>query len=504
MKPPSTREPNSKDFYGLTEVHALKRAQRVLIFYGLLWVILSGLDILIHYYVPEQRSLYVVAMSFLKYLPILAVPYFTARRAAAHYLTDIFELDDEQTAEDFLSYITFGSGKAKITIDEGRIKQSDMNSPILLIGGPGFVQVNLDNAAVAEHPNGTPEVLLARSKPWVLEGFERIREIGMNGDAPQYAIIDLKDQFIKNLSIITRTKDGIPIEAHDIKIIFSVKRNEENAGNAGNTSSISEETIHSLVYKQIVQVGDVRGEEANGKFPWASTILPLALGELEDLITKSTLNEILANIGQKEIDQTNEADQKINTLKSELTGQQRAVLRTNKIPDFQPRSKITERFYTPEFKARAAELGVQLMWIDIGTWKLPSTIILEKHKEAWQLARENAAKRSGIERKKQFAKRKEFMQLIHDVVFAKFTKTRSLSWKELSNLDPENIEELRRYMTRTPEEIAKDILRAFRKELLTAQHMFASKKETFDKNKPTIEAIQSAIQNINPHIQDGK
>lgn len=498
MQTPTTRKPYFNDFFVLTESHALARAQWVLFFYVLIWVILSGLDVLIHFTIPEQRSIPVVVMAFIKYFPILIVAHFSARKKAARYIANVFELNDESIAEAFLSYITFGTGSAKIKIDEGRINPEDMNSPILLIGGPGHVQVNLDNVAVSESPEGTPNVLFSRSKPWSLEGFERIREIGLDAGTSQYAIIDLKDQFIKNLSISTRTKDGIPIEAHDIKIIFSVKRREENAGNISDFHSITDEAIHSLVYNQMVLVGSASNKEQVIKFPWDSTILPLVLGELEDLIMKSSLNEILANIGQKELDQTFEADRKINDLKSELTGQHRVTITSNGIPEFKPRSKITERFYKTEFQAKAAELGVQLIWIDIGTWKLPSSIILDKHKEAWQLARANAAKRLSVQRKREYAKRREFMQLIHDVVFSMFH--RRLSLKELASLHPDNLDEIIKMMNRKPEDIAKEILRAFRKELLTAQHMLTINKEVFEKNRAVIETIHNAVQHIKPLI----
>ena len=62
--------------------------------------------------------------------------------------------------------------------------------------------------------------------------------------------------------------------------------------------------------------------------------------------------------------------------------------------NFESRSKITAQFFEKEFKEKAAKLGVSVEWIDIGTWQLPSSLILEKHKEAWNLSRENAKKRN--------------------------------------------------------------------------------------------------------------
>jgi hypothetical protein len=482
-----------KNFFGLTAGHALLRVRWIFLFSGMIWLILSGLEILIYFISPEQRPLPVVIMSFVKYLPIMIIPYLTARRVAADYLIDIFELADPKVADTFLDSIAFGITFERVTVDNGRVLQEGTNSYILLIGGPGGVQVNLDNVAVSEKTNGEPVILSSRAAPWVLEGFERLREIGTDGGPSRFAIIDLKDQFMKNLSVSARTKDGIPIEAQDIKIIFSVKRKPALDGSTSDLHSVTEEAINSIVYKQIVLIGSAGETQTQAGFPWNSTILPLVLSEIEQLIIQSTLGEILANIGQKELDQTHEAEKQISTLKAEITGQVHAAPQTREAPQFQSRSKITARFYELEFQRKADELGVQLIWIDIGTWKLPSLIILEKHKEAWNLATENAAKKAGIKRKRDSARRREFLRLIHDVIFSHFERSTQL--REISGIKIEGTD-LKKLLEQHPEDTAKDILRAFRKELLVAQSMLASKKQIYEENRETVESLQGAIREI--------
>lgn len=493
MNQPGARETFSQALFDYSHKNAQRRSQWLLIFIGILWVILSGLDILIHYFSLDQRHLAIALMSFAKYLPILIVPYIVARRIAANYLANIFELEDPEVAHRFITFVAFGTGFERITIDDGRVNQEDMNSAILLIGGPGVAQVNLNNVAVSEKPDGEPHILYPQSKGWMLEGFERMREIGVEEEKPKYAIINLKDQFIQHMSLATRTKDGILIEAHDIKIIFSVQKSDESPA-INEIYTIGEDAIYSLVYKQTVLVGSSKSFQPNIGFPWDSTILPLVFSELEDIILRHTLGEILASIGQKELDQTIEDDQEINTLKSEITGQQRPVSRPPEMPEFQPRSKITARFYEPEFIEKAAKLGVQLLWIDIGIWKLPSTLILNKHKDAWDLARENVQKRTSIQRKKEIAIRNELMRLINDVILTKFeeaTSSKNIPLPSTGNIT------FRRPTEKKPEEIAKDILRAFRKELLAAHDLYVHEVEDLEKNKETIDAIQNAIKEIN-------
>ncbi|MEW6404946.1 MAG: hypothetical protein AB1649_24385 [Chloroflexota bacterium] len=483
-----------KNFFGPTASHALMRVQWIFLFCGLAWAILSGLQILIYYVTPEQRSLGVVIMSFLKYIPLLIVPYLTAKQRAANYLADVFELPDPTVADTFMSSLAFGSSFERITIDNGHVLQEEHSSYILQIGGPGALQVNLDNVAVAEKPNGQPTILYSRAAPWMLEGFERLREIGPDGGVSRFAIIDLKDQFMKDLSVSARTKDGIPIEAQDIKIIFSVKRKPMIDESTTNIHSVTEDAVNSIVYKQIVMIDKSNELPPLAGFPWNSTILPLVLDEIEQLIMQSPLNEILANIGQKELDQTHEAQKQITSLKTEITGQHHVPPNAAQVPQFQSRSKITARFYEPEFQRKADALGVQLLWIDIGTWKLPSLLILEKHKEAWNLATENAAKKASIQRKRETVKHKELSRLINDVIFSHFEQTPKL--REMSGIKIEGVDMKKLLLERSPEDIARDILRAFRKELLAAQSMLASKKHIYEENKETVTAIQSAIREI--------
>ena len=157
------------------------------------------------------------------------VVYSLSRKMAARYLDDVYELHDEDLASDFLEEVTFGYGHEKITINEGRISEKDEKSPLILIGGPGSIQVNLDSVALLEKVDGEPKVIYPRNEPWKLGRFERIREIGKHDELGkrEYAIINLRDQFVSGLSVKSRTKDGIPIEAQDIKVMFSILRRQQ-------------------------------------------------------------------------------------------------------------------------------------------------------------------------------------------------------------------------------------------------------------------------------------
>ena len=127
------------------------------------WLILSGLSMifmLLGTGAQGQTNIaIIIGMSLVKYIPLLMVVYNLARFMAARYLDDVYELNDEDLASDFLEEVTFGYGRQQITINEGRISEQDEQSPLILIGGPGEIQVNLDSITVLEKVTGDPEVI---------------------------------------------------------------------------------------------------------------------------------------------------------------------------------------------------------------------------------------------------------------------------------------------------------------------------------------------------------
>ena len=264
-------------------------------------------------------------MSFVKYIPLIMVVYSLARKMAARYLDDVYELHDEELASNFLEEVTFGYGHEKITINEGRISEKDEKSPLILIGGPGSIQVNLDSVALLEKVNGEPKVIYPRNESWKLGRFERIREIGQNDEVGkrEYAIINLRDQFVSGLSVKSRTKDGIPIEAQGIKVIFSILRRQQTKADKvdGDAYLFDERAVQALVYNQTI-ITPEPSTPSGITFPWDTTVIPLVISELEELIMSHNLGEILASISQEELDTAFSNDQTIAQMRVEMTGQQ--------------------------------------------------------------------------------------------------------------------------------------------------------------------------------------
>lgn len=168
--------------------------------------------------------------------------------------------------------VTYGEWAEKITINEGRISEKDERSPIILVGGPGFVQVNLDSVALLERVDGTPEIIEPRAEPWKLGRFERLREIGKSDEIGkrEYAIINLRDQFVRGLPVKSRTKDGIPLEALDIKVMFSILRKPETEKPANKAYNYDESAVYRLCVRQAI-ITPTPSKTAGISFPWDTT-----------------------------------------------------------------------------------------------------------------------------------------------------------------------------------------------------------------------------------------
>jgi hypothetical protein len=383
--------------------------------------------------------------------------------------------------------------------------------------------------ALLEKVDGQPEVIFPRKEAWKLGRFERIREIGKLDEVGkrEYAIINLRDQFVSGLSVKSRTKDGIPIEAQGIKVIFSLLRRQQAKDDKvqGDSYLFEESAVRALVYNQTI-ITPVPSTPSGVTFPWDTTVIPLVISELEDLITSRTLNEILASISQKEVDTAATNEQTIAQMRVEMTGQQSTLgeRKESQAPNFESRSKITDQFFNKSFKAKAAEIGVSIEWIDIGTWHLPSSLILDKHKEAWNLSRENAKKRGAVERSSKRYETAEIIKLINNVVISNyekgsstrsaFSKDKEISIKELEKelkefesvvgYGPEFIKQFAQQAAskKDAKTIALEILKAFRKELIAGKALIENDNRPMSEKKDEIARIEKTLANIShlaPH-----
>jgi hypothetical protein len=330
----------------------------------------------------------------LQYIPIFLAPFFIGLQSAAIYLADIFELEDVAIARKFIWEVALSGSNQVIRVKEGEVSDEYRQTPMFLIGGPGKVVVDLDSAALFEKPDGTPHIIGPTGREpggrATLDGFERFRQAIDIRDH----YVDLRDQDPRSQSVKSRSRDGLPITATDVRLMFSVYRGENPKRTNQFPYPFNPEAIERIVYKASSRVTPDQPNPSAFEFSWVNNMVGLIRGRLGAFMGERKLSDYLASIGVPEFEKAKQNEEKIAAQIRELTQQTDANLQQNEIkppPIFTPRYKITNLFseFAEDFTRSARNSGVELHWIGVGTWKTPVEIVPEKHLEAWKITQEN-------------------------------------------------------------------------------------------------------------------
>ncbi|HUE99660.1 MAG TPA: hypothetical protein VMN99_10425 [Anaerolineales bacterium] len=328
-----------------------------------------------------------------QYVPIFLAPFFIALQAASLYLADIFELEHVSIARSFIGGVALSGSEETIRVSHGAISEEDRHSPTFLIGGPGRVIVDLDSVALFERPDGTPRIIGSTAKEprarATLEGFERFRQAIDTRDH----YVDLRDQDNRSQSVKSRSLDGIPITATDVRLMFSVYR----GGIKPSTETpypFNRESIEQIIYQATSKVTPELPNPSTYEFAWINRMIGLIRGELGAFMSKHKLTAYLASIGLPEIEKLRQREEMIVEQSQQIIPPEQdfSIPKEPKAPpEFQPRHKISNLFtqFADQFTQKARSKNVELHWIGVGTWKTAVEIVPEKHLEAWKLSNEN-------------------------------------------------------------------------------------------------------------------
>lgn len=268
------------------------------------------------------------------------------------YLSDLFELESIWIGIKYLLGAVFGLSYPRLRIDRGDVATLHPSNPIKRIGGPGYVQAHLGYAAVFEDRQGKPKVYALRgvqgestgdnadARPqstYFIEGFEQLRDV-----------IDLRDRLVEVKAIKAETRDGLAITARDAQMLFRVFAEDETRS-LDDPYPYSEESLRRLVYGRAVTSTGLPAPE--------SVLRAILEQELRSFVARYSLEEFLSmepgGEGQGE------------TAGSPPAGQ------TSFHQQFQiTRRELTERFHTPELKARLKDRGLSLAWVGVGAWEV--------------------------------------------------------------------------------------------------------------------------------------
>ncbi len=405
----------------------------------------------------------VLSPAVLKPLLVLLGPFLLARQMVSIYLQDIFELDHTRVAREYIMHASLGSDYERLTIGAGTIDPKYLESPLLQIGGPGRVQVELDSAALFEKVDGACRVIgptVGKSRYIFIEGFERLRDV-----------IDLRDLQTSPMTTLSRSRDGIPVYAKDVRMVYSVERGSQKP-TMEKPYPFSEEAVRQLVYRQlsfvtrgqprVVSLDDYRKQTSRR---WSGTMPVLISSALGDFVSEHDLSEFLANIGSLEVETLKQMDADIQmTDSTAAAGQNEEGRQPGKIPpaEFTSRSKLTSLFYdfAYGFSKKAGNRGVQLEWVGVGTWGTPASadFVNKNHLEAWRISRENFLRGHArtLDRLREDARLQNLQMLVNKVILEAYRAGRS-----------ENL---------PSERIVHKLLIAYRQQLLAAYDLYESEK----------------------------
>jgi hypothetical protein len=321
----------------------------------------------------------------LRHVIAVVAPYMLIHRFAAIYLADIFE-KETSVASRFIKQAAFAEDYLTIRVRAGRLLESNYDSPIVQIGGPGYVTVELDSAAVFERPDGSIRVIGPTAKMphgrAVIDDFERLRQC-----------IDLRD-IVDKQEITSRSKDGIVVKARDIQYSYSIYRGENAKKSLDLPYPFDEEAIKKMVKGVVVPVSP--GKQPQRTPEWTR---PLPGGlfvsiniEFANFINQRGLSEFFSSIGSPEEEALRQRAAKIHQDAQALAGQDGYNLDESPLMaiPFTSRPNLAETMFgSAAFKNFMKGKGLQVNWIGVGTWETPNEIIPENHLEAWKTSLEN-------------------------------------------------------------------------------------------------------------------
>src|SRR5205085_3804878 len=119
-----------------------------------------------------------------------------------------------QQGLNYLAATVFGRGYPRMSINAGRASVADPETnPMLKIGGPGWVDIKIGNAALFERVVGPSAVLGAGTH--FIRRFETLRE------AFDLRVVDRVTNGVKLM-----TKDGVPIVLIELRVRFRIRARE--------------------------------------------------------------------------------------------------------------------------------------------------------------------------------------------------------------------------------------------------------------------------------------
>lgn len=189
----------------------------------------------------------------------------------AAYLKDLLELPNLQQAFRYLTSTLFGRDYPRLTISEGQaLLANPERNPMLRIGGPGWVDIKLGNAALFERVVGPSAVLGAGTH--FVRRFETLREA-----------YDLREVERTKDNLKMMTKDGLPIIVNEMRVRFRIRARQVRT--EANPFPVMTGAVRRAAYSRKVS--------ANGLEVWADMVTGAVRGTVADWIARHRMDELI-------------------------------------------------------------------------------------------------------------------------------------------------------------------------------------------------------------------
>ncbi|MDA1330422.1 MAG: hypothetical protein O3B43_05095 [Chloroflexi bacterium] len=264
---------------------------------------------------------------------VISLGFWLALRSAAAIQVAIYNLESLSEAQSHILAAALHTSGKKLQIRNGEAVFKSGGLHLAKVGGPGKVQVTMENAAVFESPAGQVRVIGPGQDPKPLGSFERLQ-----------GVIDLRDQVLK-LNLWGRTRDGIQVQIEGTRLVFSIARSKREPS-LSEPHPFLEQAARRLVYEQRVERSLLSPARQSSQSQLGERGAAFFERQLQAFIGELTLGELLA---------TPANDQTLEQSKSNAL--------------FLAREAIRHQF-SARVEKLAFEFGLQLHWIDIGTWKV--------------------------------------------------------------------------------------------------------------------------------------
>lgn len=269
-----------------------------------------------------------------KYLiaPLLAL--LSVVFVASRYVADIYEIEDDGLCLRYVFAGLLGFRYPKLSIKAGKkdIKEDETNL-IDVIGGPGYINVDVGNVVLLERLR-SPSDIKANGKHFIRRN-ETIREI---------ASLDEHQGEFERIPAIT--KDGILVEVLDVVYRYRLRSGPQAGARPGHSSDdpypYSVKAVRNMAYNRFVT------EE--GLQSWHDAVGDVVRWQIIDYVRSHQFDALTYFEPEKK----------------------------------NPRHEAKKIFEAVDFRERMKHIGAELLWVEVGHYKIMDELVTEQRIDTWQ------------------------------------------------------------------------------------------------------------------------